>query len=201
LPSIWLKIKNKCFGTYYLPFFRVEKQSEVPTNQRSLYPSVSKTLGYTERLIMETIQVELHPINHNTEDCDSALNANLFYNLWRDSRASPSSSRFLPFLLTYSVVLQKIPWSWISFLLHFFLSLSGLPVLLNAGAITKSFSLHLSNQKPPIATFLSIGSPFPCLLLLQSTLQPWVGLGLFNNFTPLFSIFFSHSPTSNLHPL
>jgi hypothetical protein len=39
------------------------------------------------------------------------------------------------------------------------------------------------------------------LLFLLSTLQPWVGLGLFNNSTPLLSILRSHPPNSNPHPL
>ena len=38
-------------------------------------------------------------------------------------------------------------------------------------------------------------------LLLLLTLQPLVGLGLFNNSTPLLSILCLHLPTSNLHPL
>ena len=43
--------------------------------------------------------------------------------------------------------------------------------------------------------------PLLLLLLLLLTLQPWVGLGLFNNSTPFLSILNLDPPTNNLHPL
>ena len=39
------------------------------------------------------------------------------------------------------------------------------------------------------------------LLLLLLTLQPWVGLGPFNNSIPLLSILDLRPPTNNFHPL
>ena len=39
------------------------------------------------------------------------------------------------------------------------------------------------------------------LLLLLLTLQPWVGLGLFNNSIPLLSILDLRPPANNFHPL
>ena len=38
------------------------------------------------------------------------------------------------------------------------------------------------------------------LLLLLLTLQPWVGLGLFDNSIPHLSILSLHPPASNFHP-
>jgi hypothetical protein len=39
-----------------------------------------------------------------------------------------------------------------------------------------------------IDSFFCIPRPVTFVLLLLWTLQPWVGLGLFNSFTPLLSI-------------
>ena len=39
------------------------------------------------------------------------------------------------------------------------------------------------------------------VLLLLLTLQPWVGLGLFNNSIPFLSLLYLRPPTNNFHPL
>ena len=39
------------------------------------------------------------------------------------------------------------------------------------------------------------------LILLLLTLQPWVGLGLFNNSIPFLSVLYLRPPTNNFRPL
>ena len=48
---------------------------------------------------------------------------------------------------------------------------------------------------------LLLPPPLLLLLLLLLTLQPWVGLGLFNNSILLLSILYLRPLTNNFHPL